>query len=61
VQLKELPGRLSEAAASIRDAGGVAAQQHEKLSASIQEAVKANGQWMKWASNAIEFHTGVRA
>ena len=39
VQLKELPDRLSEAAASIRDAGGAAARQQEKLSASIQEAV----------------------
>jgi hypothetical protein len=41
VQLEELPGRLSEAAASIRDSGGVAAQQQEKLAASIQEGVKA--------------------
>jgi hypothetical protein len=41
VQLKELPGHLSEAAASIRDAGGAAARQQEQLSASIQEAVKA--------------------
>jgi DNA anti-recombination protein RmuC len=41
VELKELPARLSEAATSIRDAGSMAAQQQEKLSVSIQEAVKA--------------------
>jgi methyl-accepting chemotaxis protein len=39
-ELKDVPTRLSEAAASIQKAGSAAAEQQEQLAAKIQEAVK---------------------